>query len=125
MELTNAFGNEKNISYDLWQKFLVIIAPFTPALSEELWKNFGNKKSIFENKNWPEYDKELIKKDLIKFVIQVNGKVREIIEVKVDISEEEAIDIAINNKKIKKWTQDKKIIKTIFVKNKLINIVIN
>ncbi len=123
MELTNAFGNEKNISYDLWQKFLAIIAPFTPALAEELWKSFGNKKSIFENKNWPKYDKELIKQDLIKFIIQINGKVREIIEVKFNISEEEVMNIAISNKKIKKWTQDKKIIKTIFVKNKLINIV--
>jgi len=120
------FVNEvqkEGISKEDFEKFLIILAPFAPHLVEELWEQLGNKESIFLQ-SWPKYDKKLIKDDVVQLVIQVNGKMRDSIETSVDISENEAKEKALASEKIKKWTEDKEIIKMIFVKNKLINIVV-
>jgi leucyl-tRNA synthetase len=124
MEMTNILSKEKNISKDVWEKFLSLIAPFAPALAEEMWSSAGNKESIFKSKNWPEYNLELARDDMIEMVIQVNGKVREKIEVDAEISEEEIKKIAEKSEAIKKWTDNKEIIKQIFIKGKLLNIVV-
>ncbi|NCQ16192.1 class I tRNA ligase family protein, partial [Candidatus Falkowbacteria bacterium] len=94
-----------------------------PHLAEELWAELGNKESIFKEK-WPEYDKKMIIDEKINLVVQVNGKVRDMIEVSVDISENEAKKIALESENIKKWLEGKEVKKVIFVKGKLINIVI-
>ncbi|RLC37759.1 leucine--tRNA ligase [Candidatus Falkowbacteria bacterium] len=124
MELTTAFSREKNISIDLWKKFLALIAPFTPALAEELWLGLGGKESIFKSKSWPEYDPELAIDEKIKLVIQINGKLRNTIETDAGISEAEAKKLVLESEKVKKWIDGKEIIKVIFVKGKLVNIVI-
>ena len=124
MELTNDLSGAEKISADLWKKFLAIIAPFLPALSEELWLNIGSKDSIFSGKNWPEYDAELAKNEEIELVVQINGKLRERIRTDADISEEDAKKLALESEKIKKFLEGKEIRKVIFVKGKLINIVV-
>jgi len=73
---------------------------------------------------WPEPRPELLKEEIITLIIQVNGKVRDKIEVSVDISKEKARELAVSQKKIKNWVGGKEIKKVIFVPNKLINIVI-
>lgn len=108
------------INYQLLLKFL---APMAPHISEELWQKLGNKKSIFLEK-WPEYDSKLIKEEIITLVVQVNGKVRDKIEVEADISAQEAKELALSQKKVKNWIEGKEIKKVIFVPGKLINIVI-
>ena len=123
MELTNALSAEKNISNKIWKNFLILIAPFAPALAEELWAKLGNKKSIFKAK-WPKHDPKLIKDDTINLVIQINGKLRDTIETPADISEDKAKKIALESEKIQKWIKGKEVIKMIFVKGKLVNIVI-
>ena len=102
---------------------LKLLAPLAPHLAEELWQKLGNKKSIFLEK-WPEYDSKLIKEEIVTLVIQVNGKVRDKIEVEVDISEEKAKELVISQKKVKNWIEGKEIKKVIFVPGKLINVVI-
>ena len=124
MELTNVLGKAENISMEIWQKFLVLTAPFAPALAEELWYNLGNKDSIFNSKAWPKHDKLLAKDEKINLAIQVNGKLRNTIETSADIGEDEAKKLAQENEKIKKWIDGKEIIKIIFIKGKLVNIVI-
>ncbi|MDP2737061.1 MAG: hypothetical protein Q8O59_04790, partial [bacterium] len=79
--------------------------------------------SIFKQV-WPKFNPDLVKDEKISLVVQVNGKVRENIEVLADISEEEAKKIALASEKIKKWLEGKEVKKVIFVKGKLINIVI-
>ncbi|MCK5061600.1 leucine--tRNA ligase [Candidatus Parcubacteria bacterium] len=113
----------KFISRNDFKKFLIILSPFAPHITEELWEKLGHKESIFKEK-WPEYDPELVKDEKIQLVIQVNGKLRDTVEVSVDISEIEAKKIAQDLEKIKKWIDGKEIVKIIFVKGKLINIVI-
>ncbi len=122
MKLTNALTKQKNISQKVWLKFIAIIAPFTPALAEEMWFRSGNEKSIFSGKNWPDFDKQFSEKQLIKIIIQINGKTRSVVEADKGLSEQQVKDIALSDNKIKKWIEDKKINKVIFVKDKLINI---
>ena len=124
MTFLNAWEkNDAVLSKEEAEKFLIILSPFVPHLSEELWRKLKNKKSIFEE-SWPEYDRELLKKEMITLVIQVNGKLRGSVEVASGISEEEAKKSALENKNIKKWIEGRKIIKVIFIPNKLVNIVL-
>ncbi|HUT96409.1 MAG TPA: leucine--tRNA ligase [Candidatus Paceibacterota bacterium] len=126
MEFVNFIYNPSVVSMlniDDWGNFLKILAPFVPHITEELWENLGNKKSIFEEK-WPKYDEKLVKKDTIDLVIQVNGKVRDKIEVNADISEKEATKLVLSNNKIKPWLNNQEPKRIIFVKGKLINMVV-
>ena len=100
------------------------MSPFAPHLAEELWRNLGNKKSIFQEA-WPAYDLEMIKDEEIELIIQINGKVRDKIIVSADISEDEAKKIALEREKVKNHIAEKEIRKNIFVKGRLINIVIS
>jgi len=124
MEFLNfANLNKKEIGKDTIERFLILLAPFAPHITEELWHFVGHKDSIHKE-SWPKYDPRLIKEEMITLVIQVNGKVRDKIEVEADISEEKAKELAIPREKIKKWLKDKKIKKVVFVPGKLINIVV-
>ena len=129
MILTNAcldYLNTKGtlpLTQDQLALFIQILAPFAPHFSEEAWEAFGHKESIFTS-NWPQYDKDLIKDDVISLVVQINGKLRANIEAPADIGEDEAINLAQENEIIQKWIHGKDIIKTIFVKGKLVNIVV-
>ena len=106
----------------IFGKFLTILSPFAPHLAEELWREIGNKNSIFEEE-WPKFDPKLMKEDKITLMVQVNGRIRAQIEASSDISEEEAKELAISDEKVKNWIVGKDIKKVIFVPNKLINIV--
>lgn len=104
------------------ENFLKLLAPFAPHLAEELWNKLGNKESIFKQK-WPEYNPVLIKDEEIELVIQINGKLRDKINVPTDIAEKEATELAQQSQKIQNFIGTKPIKKIIFVKNRLINIV--
>ena len=123
MILVNKMNEKNEINKEDFEVFLKLLAPFAPHLTEELWSNLGNKESIFREQ-WPKYNPEVIKDKTITLVIQVNGKVRDNIEAPVDITEEEVRELALSREKIKKWTAGKKIIKVIFVKGRLVNIVV-
>jgi len=105
------------------EKFLKVLSVFTPHICEELWQKLGHKSSIFKER-WPEYDEKLIKKETFEMVIQVNGKVRDKLEIDSNISEEEVKKLALERERIKKWIENKKIKKLIFIKGKLMNIVL-
>jgi leucyl-tRNA synthetase len=73
---------------------------------------------------WPKWDPKLVKEEMITLIIQVNGKLRDKVEVEANISKEKAKELAISREKIKKWIEGKEIKKVIFVPGKLINIVV-
>ena len=123
MILVNEMEKEQNISVIYYQSLLILLAPFAPHLAEELWQQLGHSESIFLEK-WPKYDKKLIKDEMVTLIIQVNGKVRDKIEVPADISEKEARELTLKREKVKKWILGKEVKKVIFVPGKLINIVI-
>ncbi|KPJ56174.1 hypothetical protein AMJ49_05515 [Parcubacteria bacterium DG_74_2] len=123
MILTNEFEKQKELSIINYQLLIILLSPFAPHISEELWEAIGKKKSVFLEK-WPKYNPKLIKQKTFELVIQINGKVRDKAEVEMGISEEKVKQLALSQEKIKKWLKGKKIKKIIFVENKLINIVI-
>ena len=123
MVLVNEMTKEKDVSLKLFQSLLILLAPFAPYITEELWSQLKFKGSVHKQK-WPKYNPKLIKEEKIKLVIQINGKVRDTIEVDADISEKEAKEIALAQEKSKKWLEGKQIKKVVFVSGKLINLVI-
>ena len=133
MILVNEMSKQSQLSIVNCELLLKLLAPFAPHLAEELWqglkpgvrplREFEIKDSI-HSQPWPKYNPKLIKEKIIILVIQVNGKVRDKTEVKPDITEKKARELALSLEKIKKWIGGKKIKKTIFVRGKLINFVI-
>ncbi len=105
------------------EKLLIMLSVFTPHISEELWERLGNQKSII-NERWPGWDSELVKKEEVEIVLQINGKVRSKIVVDSNISEEELKQKAIENERIKEYTSTRKIKKIIVVPGRLVNIVL-
>ena len=105
------------------KKFLIILSPFAPHIAEELWEKLGNKNSIFKEK-WPKYNEKFIKEDTFELIVQINGKVRDRINAKVGMSKDEALKLAKESKKVKKYIDGKEIIKEIMIKDRLLNIVI-
>lgn len=119
----NELEKMKNISKSDFKKFLQILAPFAPHITEELWYTMGEKKSIHIS-SWPKWDKEKVIDSLIKIAIQVNGKVRSEIEVSKDIEEADLKKLILDDKNINNWTSGKEIKRFIYVKGRIVNIVI-
>lgn len=124
MEFTNQIQNsESGIQSEYIKTLILLLAPFAPHISEELWQCLGGRPSIFEQE-WPKYDEKLIEEEKITLIIQINGKFRDKIEVDKNISQEDAQTQVLQRDKIKKYISNRKILKTIFVKDKLINFVV-
>ena len=109
----------KETLIDNFSKILITMLPIIPHFASECLELLKVKVS-----KWPEYNEELLIEDIIPYVIQINGKKRGLIETKRDISEEELIDIIIKEKNISKYFSEKKIKNCIYIKNKLLNIIV-
>ena len=122
MELINFFKKEEKISKQVWEKFLLILSPFAPFMTEEMWNKMGNDFSIHQQP-WPKVEEKYLKEDTVSLVIQVNGKTRGLLEVKPDIKEEEAIKLSQADQRAGKYLKDghKKVI---YIPNRIINFVI-
>jgi leucyl-tRNA synthetase len=105
------------------EKFVLILAPFSPHIAEELWERLGHSDSL-AYEDWPEYDKELIKEKEVELAVQVNGKIKDRIIVAADASEEQIKQKALACEKVKKALDGKEPKKIIIIKSRLVNIVI-
>jgi len=104
------------------ESLILLLSPFVPHVSEELWKSFGNKESVVKAP-WPEYDQEAITEEEIVIVVQVNGKLRDRLLIPVSSEEEEIKAMAMTSPKVRRYIDGKEVKKTIFVPQKLVNIV--
>ncbi len=100
-----------------------LVAPFAPHLAEELWQDLGHSSSVHKD-TWPKFENKYLTTDLIKIVVQVNGKVRATIEVDAETSEEQVVAAAKQNEKVATYLSDNSVKKTIYVPKKLVNFVI-
>ncbi len=123
MILVNEMEKEQAIPITYYQSLLILLSPFAPHITEELWHQLGHEDSI-HNQVWPKYDSKLVKEETITLIVQINGKVRDKIEVEADISEEKAKKLTLEREKVKKWIEGKETKKIVFVPGKLINIVV-
>ncbi len=105
---------------DCYKKILIIFSPIIPHFTSECLNEIGIDNSF----KWPDYNKKLLVNETCKIVVQINGKKRELIEVKNDISEKDLLEIIYKNTNLKKYIDNKEIKKKIFVPNRLINIII-
>jgi len=124
MEYLNVLYRENPVHAGSVEVLVRLVAPFAPHLAEEMWEMLGHNESVFEA-GWPEYDESKIVFDTFELVAQVNGKVRATIEASADISEAEAVDMAMSHDNVKRFIEGKTVRKTIYVPKKLVNIVAN
>lgn len=113
-----------SLNKDIMFSFIKILSCFAPFVSEEINNVFlQNTQSLFFE-TWPKYDESKILLTTINIPVQVNGKNKAILNVKLDIEEQEIIELALNDTKVKSAIENKHIIKKIYVKNKILNILV-
>jgi leucyl-tRNA synthetase len=101
-----------------------LVAPFAPHVAEELWERLGNADSIFRTARWPEFDAAKAVADTVEFVVQVNGKLRARMPMARGITEDAARDAALADENVQKFIDGKQVRKTIFVADRLLNLVV-
>jgi leucyl-tRNA synthetase len=115
------------VSQEAWteafETLLKLLAPIAPHVTEELWQRLGHDESI-HLQNWPVADPEIAREETVTMVLQVNGKVRDRVEVAVDISAEEAERIALASERVAAWTDGKSVRKVVARPPKLVNVVV-
>ena len=129
MELTNTLTQaweRSDLTSDAWNEavsnLVAMMAPITPYLSEELWEATGHESSV-HTQSWPEWDESLAADETITLVVQVNGRLRDRIEVPVGIEEDTAKETALSSPKIQPHIEGKDVSKVIYVPGRLVNIV--
>ncbi len=130
MKLSNHLNHvwaESSIDSTTWrecvEKFLLMLAPLAPHISEELWELTGHRYSIHQQR-FPSWDEDLAAEEMMTLVVQVNGKVRDKLEVPAGIEEAEAQELALTSPRVMSFTQGKSVNKTVYVPGRLINMVV-
>ena len=123
MICVNELTSLKCKSKDILEQVLVVLAPFAPHITEELWHALGNNTTICDA-NWPVHNEEYLKEANVTYAVSFNGKARYNIEVPVDTPREEVEKLALEHESAAKWIDGKSIRKIIVVPNKIVNIVV-
>jgi len=128
MELVNVlYAEEPGISAatmaETLEKLALMLAPFAPYLSQEIWEELGKDGPVFRQP-WPSFDPDLAKEDLAEIVVQVNGKLRGRIHVPFGTPKEELERLAMADEKVQPFLAGKQVVKAISVPDKLVNVVV-
>lgn len=130
MELVNfmyKYKEGKDFNPELFKqaihKLVLILAPFTPHVCEEMWSGLGNETSV-HLEAWPIVDEKVLVRDVVEIVVQINGKVKFKVDVENGLSKEELEKSLFEKEEVKNLIQGKDVIKVIAVPNKLLNIVV-
>jgi len=128
MIFVNAFTNVETIPLSAMRAFLVLLNPFAPHISSELWEKlnakFNEAAGDITAQSWPGYNEQLLVEDEVEIVVQVNGKLRDRMKVSIVATEEELKTGALSNPKIQARIAGKTVRKVIVVPKKLVNIVV-
>ena len=116
-------SESKKVWHEVLEKVILLIAPFAPHVADELWSDLGNTTLTFEEE-WPTFDEKLTVENNFNLVLQVNGKVRDMIPAQIGISKDDAEKLAFSSEKVQKFVDGKEVVKVIVVPNKLVNIVV-
>ena len=123
MEYVNLLRDEGETSRPAIEPLLVMLAPYAPHLAEELWAALGQTGSIFSAR-WPAFDERLAAAGDVEVVVQVNGKVRGRVTVRRGTSEAQVVELALKDESVRKFVDGQAIKKTIFVPDRLVNLVV-
>ena len=116
-------SESKKVWHEVLEKVILLIAPFAPHIADELWSDLGNTTLTFEEE-WPTFDEKLTVENNFNLVLQVNGKVRDMIPAQIGISKDDAEKLAFSSEKVQKFIDGKEVVKVIVVPNKLVNIAV-
>ena len=116
-------SESKKVWHEVLEKVILLIAPFAPHVADELWSDLGNTTLTFEEE-WPTFDEKLTVENNFNLVLQVNGKVRDMLPAQIGISKDDAEKLAFSSEKVQKFIDGKEVVKVIVVPNKLVNIVV-
>ncbi len=123
MIFVNAFTNAEQVPIAAMRPFLILLNPFAPHLSSELWQRLSLPGEI-TSQSWPSFDERFLVEDEIEIVVQVNGKVRDRLTVPLEATDEEIKALALQSPKIQQIVGGQEIIKIVVVPKKLVNIVV-
>ena len=127
MIFVNAFTNGETIPLSAMRTFLILLNPFAPHISSELWERlaeFGDARGDVTQQSWPAYDERLLIEDEVEIVIQINGKLRDRVKMPIVATDEELKAVALSNPKVQDRIAGKAVRKVIVVPKKLVNIVV-
>ena len=123
MTILNDFYQDGSISRGELKDFLIMLYPFAPHITEEMYQNCGFGGYIHDAK-WPEFDESMCKDDEIEIAVQINGKLKDRAVISADAAQDEVLELVKKNQKIAAELDGKTIVKEIYVKGKLVNIVV-
>ncbi len=123
MICVNELSALKSNNRAILEELLVVISPYSPHITEELWSLLGHETSIIDA-TYPEYNEEYLKEDDVEYPVMINGKMRAKIQVSADLSKDEVQAEALANETVQKWLEGKAPKKVIVVPNKIVNLVV-
>jgi leucyl-tRNA synthetase len=123
MIATNDLSDLKCHKRAILEKLLILLAPYAPHVAEELWSLLGNKYSVLDA-SFPAFEEKYIKETSKEYPVAINGKTRSQLLLPLDITEKDVHEMVLNDEVVMKWLEGKKPKKIIYVKNKMINVVV-
>ncbi len=123
MSLVNAFY-DKGVNRAEYKALLLLLNPFAPHITEELWSLLGEAGEVLSLQLWPQYEESKTVESTVEIGVQVNGKLRSTIRLPLDCEQEEAVNTALADEKVRNAVAGKQVFKTIVVKNKIVNLVV-
>jgi len=109
-----------------WQEarrsLILLLAPMTPHIAEELWESMGEPYSV-HHQQWPSYDATLARAELVTLVLQVDGKVRDRVQVPAGLTDADAKSLAMSNEKVRKFMDGRQVADVVVVPGRLVNVV--
>ena len=123
MTLLNKIYENGKINRAELKTLIILVNPFAPHVTEEMWANCGYGEMLAKDAKWPSFDEAKCIDSTVEIVVQINGKIRARLSVPTDIESDKAIALAKNDEGIAAALEGKNIIKEIYVKGKLVNIV--
>jgi len=128
MELNNGLKEladcSKEIKLFVLERFATMLAPLAPHMAEECWSIIGKKNGLFDNPIWFNIDEKALIQESVFIIVQVNGKVRAKFNLPIDTEEAKVKELAWSDDKVKTHTNEKVVVKEIYIKNKIYNIVV-
>jgi leucyl-tRNA synthetase len=106
------------------ESLVLMLAPFSPHIAEELWQNLGHEGGLLKSAHWPQADPELARRDELEIPIQVNGKLRSRLLASPEVTEEQLRTAALNDDKIRSLIDGHEVVKVIVVPQRLVNVVV-
>jgi leucyl-tRNA synthetase len=123
MSFTNDAAEAPEIPKSIIERFVLLLAPFAPHLGEELWEKLGHSKTL-AYETWPAFDPKLAKADKLTIAVQVNGKLRDTLEVDAEVEDSTLLKLAKESEKVLPYIADKSLVKEIVVPKRLVNLVV-